>query len=71
LRNAKDLRFFRRRKAIRALSCEPGWKKTTMQGSNLMEHNESNDLFDSDALLYIGRPYWFDRHPSQAEGEDF
>ncbi|MFC7787611.1 hypothetical protein ACU045_01405 [Microbacterium sp. MAHUQ-60] len=42
-----------------------------MQGSNLMEHNESNDLFDSDALLYIGRPYWFDRHPSQAEGEDF
>jgi len=30
-----------------------------------------NDLFDSDALLHIGRPLWFDKHPSQAEGEDF
>lgn len=26
--------------------------------------------FDSDALLHEGRPYWFDKHPSQAEGED-
>lgn len=24
---------------------------------------------DTDALDFIGRPYWFDR-PSQAEGED-
>jgi hypothetical protein len=30
-----------------------------------------DDLFDSDALQHIGRPYWFDRHPSQAEGEDY
>lgn len=29
-----------------------------------------NTLFDSDALLFVGRPYWFDK-PSQAEGEDF
>ena len=28
-------------------------------------------LFDTDALLFVGRPYWFDKHPSQAEGEDF
>jgi hypothetical protein len=26
---------------------------------------------DTDALLHEGRPYWFDKHPSQAEGEDF
>lgn len=25
---------------------------------------------DEDALDFVGRPYWFDRHPSQAEGED-
>ncbi len=25
---------------------------------------------DPDALLHDGRPYWFDKHPSQAEGED-
>lgn len=36
-----------------------------------MARDENDDLFDSDALLHIGRPYWFDRHPSQAEGEDF
>lgn len=33
--------------------------------------DRENDLIDTDALLHIGRPYWFDRHPSQAEGEDF
>ncbi len=27
--------------------------------------------FDSDALLHIGRPVWFEKHPAQAEGEDF
>ncbi len=26
---------------------------------------------DTDSLLHEGRPYWFDRHPSQAEGEDY
>lgn len=26
---------------------------------------------DCDALQHEGRPYWFDKHPSQAEGEDF
>lgn len=36
-----------------------------------MAHDESTEQFDSDALLHIGRPYWFDRHPSQAEGEDY
>ncbi len=40
------------------------------QGST-MERHESTDLFDSDAHLHIGRPVWFERHPSQAEGEDF
>lgn len=25
---------------------------------------------DFDAIEHIGRPYWFERHPSQAEGED-
>jgi len=34
-----------------------------------MERNETP--IDTDAHLHIGRPYWFDRHPSQAEGEDF
>lgn len=33
--------------------------------------DRENDLIDTDALQHIGRPYWFDRHPSQAEGEDF
>lgn len=32
---------------------------------------DDNAPVDTDALLHIGRPYWFDRHPSQAEGEDF
>ncbi len=36
-----------------------------------MERDEKTELFDSDALLHIDRPYWYDRHPSQAEGEDF
>lgn len=26
--------------------------------------------FDADALDFAGVPAWFDRHPSQAEGED-
>ncbi len=29
-----------------------------------------NLVEDDDALDHVGRPYWFDRHPSQAEGED-
>ncbi len=33
--------------------------------------NNASDLIDTDALLFIGRPYWFEKHPSQAEGEDF
>jgi hypothetical protein len=33
--------------------------------------NDTCDLIDTDALLFIGRPLWFDKHPSQAEGEDF
>lgn len=32
---------------------------------------DDNVPFDTDALQHIGRPYWFDKHPSQAEGEDF
>ncbi len=36
-----------------------------------MERTDSTELFDADANLHLGRPYWFDRHPSQAEGEDF
>lgn len=36
-----------------------------------MERDITSDLFDSDAHLHLGRPYWFDKHPSQAEGEDF
>ena len=28
-----------------------------------------NDLYDSDADLFLGRPLWFEKHPSQAEGE--
>ena len=36
-----------------------------------MNVTDTHDLFDTDALLHIGRPYWFDKHPSQAEGEDF
>ncbi len=27
-------------------------------------------IYDSDADLFIGRPLWFEKHPSQAEGED-
>lgn len=30
--------------------------------------NDTSDLIDTDALLFIGRPLWFDKHPSQAEG---
>lgn len=29
-----------------------------------------NDI-DVDALQHEGLPYWFEKHPSQAEGEDF
>lgn len=36
-----------------------------------MERTDSNVLVDCDAHQHIGRPYWFDKHPSQAEGEDF
>lgn len=36
-----------------------------------MNRNETNELFDTDAHLFIGRPLWFDKHPSQAEGEDY
>lgn len=28
-----------------------------------------NELYDCDADLFIGRPQWFEKHPSQAEGE--
>lgn len=31
----------------------------------------STDTFDSDALDFADVPAWFDRHPSQAEGDDF
>ena len=34
-------------------------------------NRDDSTPFDSDANLYIGRPYWFDKHPSQAEGEDY
>ncbi|MBP2436576.1 hypothetical protein JOF34_001162 [Microbacterium amylolyticum] len=27
--------------------------------------------YDSDADLFVGRPQWFERHPSQAEGDEF
>lgn len=30
----------------------------------------STELFDTDALDFLAVPVWFDRHPSQAEGED-
>lgn len=28
-------------------------------------------LYDTDADLFLGRPLWFEKHPSQAEGEDY
>lgn len=28
------------------------------------------ELFDTDALDFVGIPVWYERHPSQAEGED-
>lgn len=28
------------------------------------------DVVDSDALDFLDVPVWYDRHPSQAEGED-
>lgn len=28
------------------------------------------ELTDIDALDFIGVPVWYERHPSQAEGED-
>lgn len=31
----------------------------------------STETFDADALAFAGVPHWFDRHPSQAEGDDF
>lgn len=27
-------------------------------------------IYDTDADLFAGRPQWFEKHPSQAEGED-
>ena len=30
-----------------------------------------SDVFDSDAHDFLHVPAWYDRHPSQAEGEDF
>lgn len=29
-----------------------------------------SDDFDTDALDFLAVPAWYDRHPSQAEGED-
>lgn len=30
----------------------------------------SQDTHDSDAFDFLHVPVWYDRHPSQAEGED-
>jgi len=66
----KDLRFFRESSLARARFSIGCWIETPTLGA-LMNVTDTHDLFDSDALLHIGRPYWFDKHPSQAEGEDF
>lgn len=33
-------------------------------------HMAVTELFDTDALDFVGIPVWYERHPSQAEGED-
>lgn len=30
----------------------------------------STEVFDADTLDFIAVPVWYERHPSQAEGED-
>ncbi len=31
----------------------------------------TTENFDTDALDFVAVPVWYERHPSQAEGEDF
>ncbi len=31
----------------------------------------NNEIHDTDAFDFLHVPVWYDRHPSQAEGEDY
>lgn len=46
--------------------CKPHALRVSVKGRPVA----SSDHFDSDALDFLHVPAWYDRHPSQAEGED-
>ncbi|UJP09869.1 hypothetical protein L2X99_16060 [Microbacterium sp. KUDC0406] len=72
LPEAKELLFFRHHLHERALDRVGDWiHATIIPREILMDRDDSTELFDLDAHQHFGRPYWFDKHPSQAEGEDF
>ncbi len=33
--------------------------------------DQSTTTFDADAYDFAATPVWYDRHPSQAEGDDY